>query len=123
LHTTPSIAHHKEPEVLLTQLGIIADFFGPNLPLPGNPITIDEYTEVMTAFPRVGFKGELVDIMCGLCRDKKETMFDNFVAEFGLVYGLDGKGGRKEEFKKDYEEASLLKRLLGGLTACEEYEK
>jgi hypothetical protein len=29
LHTTPSIAHHKEPEVFAVNLGIMCDFLGP----------------------------------------------------------------------------------------------
>jgi hypothetical protein len=123
LHTTPSIAHHKEPEVFLGQLGIMGDFFGPNLPLPGNLISVDEYKEVVTAFPRAGFKENMIGIMCGLCRDKRETTFDNFVSEFGVADGFDGKGTGKEEYRKELEEKSLRKMLLSALTACEEHEK
>ncbi|OCT49900.1 metal dependent phosphohydrolase [Cladophialophora carrionii] len=122
LHTTPSIAQHKEPEVCATQLGIMADFLGPNLPLPGSPITIDEYKEIITAFPRLGFKEELRGIMCGLCRDKPETTYDNFVGDFGKIYGLDGKGGGREEFTKACEEKNTVRLLEGALTACEQYE-
>ena len=122
LHTTPSIAHHKEPEVLATQLGVMADFFGPNLPLPGQLITVEEYKEVVTAFPRLGFKDELVKTMCGLCRDKKETTFDNFVADFGLAFGLDGKGTGKKDYTTQFQENNISKRLLDGLTACEQWD-
>lgn len=123
LHTTVSIAHHKEPEVLATQLGITADFFGPNLPLPGNLITVEEYKEIVHAFPRSNFKNELIHIMCGLCRDKPHTTFDNFVADFGVIYGLDGNGTGKEEFLKSFQDASVTKQLLGGLDACAEHDK
>lgn len=123
LHTSPSIAHHKEPEVFLGQLGVMGDFFGPNLPIPGNLISVDEYKEVVAAFPRAGFKENMIGVMCGLCRDKRATTFDNFVSEFGLADGYDGKGTGKEEYKKEADEKNMRKMLLAALTACEEYEK
>jgi len=122
LHTTPSLAHHKEPEVFLAQLGIMGDFFGPNIELPGGVISIDEYKEVVTAFPRAGFKEELIGIMCGLCRDKRETTFDNFVSQFGVVGGYDGQGTGKEEYQRDLEKHSLYPMLMSGLDACKQYE-
>jgi hypothetical protein len=111
LHTTPSIAHHKEPEVLGVQLGIFADFMGFNLPIPG-VVSVDEYKEVVQAFPRLGFKDELIKIMCGLCHDKPETTHDNFVSMFGMEYGLDGKGRDREEFTKTCRERSIVKLLV-----------
>ncbi|KIV96058.1 hypothetical protein PV10_03640 [Exophiala mesophila] len=122
LHTTASIAHHKEPEVLATQLGIMADFFGPNLPIPGNLITVEEYKEIVHAFPRSNFKNELIHIMCGLCRDKPQTTFDNFVSDFGVIYGLDGHGTGKEDFLKSVQDSNISKLLVGGLEACAEHE-
>ncbi|KAJ9645403.1 hypothetical protein H2204_000982 [Knufia peltigerae] len=122
LHTTPSIAHNKEPEVFAAQLGIFADFSGPNIPIPGNPISVAEYKEVVTAFPRLGFGDQVVEIMCGLCRDKSETTFDNFVSDFGKSFGLDGKGTGKEEYTKLCEEHNFSKMLLGGLEACKQWE-
>lgn len=122
LHTTPSIAHHKEPEVFATQVGISADFLGPTIPLPGSIITVEEYKEVVHAFPRLGFKEALVDIFCGMCREKPATTFDNFVSEFGKAYGLDGKGGGKEEWRNTCEENNILNVMNNGLTACEQWE-
>lgn len=122
LHTTPSIAHHKEPEVFATQLGILADFVGPNLPLPGALISVEEYKEVVAALPRLDFSGELVGIMCGLCRDKKETTFDNFVGDYGKIYGLDGKGGGKEEWRKLCDQSNTTRLLMGGLEACKQWD-
>lgn len=90
LHTTPSIALHKEREVCLTHMGIAADFFGGNT--PGGLITAEEYRTVEKLFPRTGFKEELVRTLCGLCRDKAETTFDNLAGEAGREYGYDGKG-------------------------------
>jgi hypothetical protein len=127
LHTTPSIAHHKEPEVLITQLGISSDFLGPNLPLPPSPdgkpiITVEELQEIVATFPRLGFSDQVVEILCGFCRDKKDTTFDNFVAGFGKIYGVDGKGGGKEEWQKACEENSSARLLMGGLAACQQWE-
>jgi len=120
LHTTPSIATYKEPEVYLTQFGILADFFGPNL--PGGLITVEEYKAVAALFPRVGFKDELVQIMCGLCRDKASTTFDNFVGEFGLQYGLDGNGTDKEKYKQEWDENRTLPKMQASMGALEEFK-
>lgn len=116
LHTTPSIAAHKEPEVALTQLGIFVDFVGPNF--PGGAISVDEYTEVVNAFPRMRFKDETVQIMCGLCKSKPATTFDNFVSAFGIKFGLDGKGENREEFAAKHARNNLTDFLLGGQDAC-----
>ncbi|KAK0749005.1 hypothetical protein B0T18DRAFT_436685 [Schizothecium vesticola] len=103
LHTTPSIALHKEREVAVAAMGIAADFQGAYFSLSGGAgelgglITVEEHQEIVRGFPREGFRGELVGIMCGLCRDKPETVVDNFVGDFGVVYGLDGEGGGREE--------------------------
>jgi hypothetical protein len=98
LHTTPSFALHKEPEVMLAHIGIMADFWGPGF--PGYTITSEENKEIVDAFPRLGFKEQFLDIMCGLCALKPETTYDNFVGDYGVEYGLDGKGTGKEEFAK-----------------------
>lgn len=123
LHATPSIAHHKEPEVFLGQLGIMGDFFGPHIPIPGGLITVDEYKEVVRAFPRAGFKEDMISVMCGLCRDKKETTFDNYVCDFGLNEGYDGKGTGKEEYRAAFEKSKVRDMMFAGLAACEQYEK
>jgi len=85
-------------------------------------ITVEEYKEIVTAFPRLGFKDALVDILCGMCRDKPQTTFDNFVSSYGKVYGLDGKGGGKEEWTEKCEQNNLVPMLMGGLTALEQWE-
>lgn len=96
LHATPSFALHKEPEVLVAHLGIMADFWGPDF--PGYPITVEENQEIVDAFPRLGFKQQFLEIMCGLCALKPNTTYDNFVGAYGLEFGLDGKGTGREEF-------------------------
>ena len=72
LHTTPSIAFYKEPEVVATTNGILADFTGPGGPL-GELLTWDEYNKIVEELPRLQFKEGMKDIMCGLCRTKPET--------------------------------------------------
>ncbi len=126
IHTIPTITqHHPNPTISLVGLCIAADFFGPNLPPPLGTgiIRNDEYKAIVKEFPREGFREDLVSIMCGLCREKKETTFDNFVSEFGRKYGTDGKGGGKEDFIKDYEARSFHDWMMSGLDACEELEK
>ncbi|RYP08859.1 hypothetical protein DL765_008665 [Monosporascus sp. GIB2] len=124
LHTTPSIAVHKEAEVAVANLGISADFLGPYFPPPGDGalgavISVEEYREIVRAFPREGFKDGLIQIMCGLCREKPDTTFDNFVSEFGLEFGMDGKGTGKEEFKAKWEvKGHVLPMLFEGLDKC-----
>ena len=46
---------YKEPEVVATQLGILADFLGPDPP-PGGHLTWDAWTLVVEELPRLGLK-------------------------------------------------------------------
>lgn len=101
LHTTSSIAMHKQPEVMLSHVGITADFLGPNLFADGNgPLTWKAFNDVTVAFPREDFKEGIKSIMCALCKKKPETTYDNFVAEFGEKYveGYDRTGKRVIDF-------------------------
>lgn len=130
LHTTPSIALHKEREVALAAMGIAADFSGAYFSLPPGPsdklgglITVNEHREIVRAFPREGFQKALVGIMCGLCRDKPATVVDNFVGEFGVVYGLDGEGGGREAWEGRMGEGRMVGRLMGGLEMAMELEE
>ncbi|KAK5687140.1 hypothetical protein LTS10_001277 [Elasticomyces elasticus] len=90
LHTTPSIAQHKEPEVAATSIGIFADFVMPET------MTRKGWDAVVAEYPRHGFRKGVKEIMCGLCRTKPETTYDNFVADFGdqFVEGYTTKGHR-----------------------------
>ncbi|OAA70200.1 metal dependent phosphohydrolase [Akanthomyces lecanii RCEF 1005] len=123
LHTTFSIARYAAPEVAAAASGILADFQGPYFPNgPGgeNLITLDEYRAVMKLFPRAGFTPDgMKKVMCGICRDKGVTTFDNFVGDFGIQFGLDGAGTGKEEFSQARDAANVAKLLLGGLEALE----
>ncbi|KAH7925229.1 hypothetical protein BV22DRAFT_1034224 [Leucogyrophana mollusca] len=113
LHTTPSIANYKQAEVALTSSGIGGDFFGPNH--PSGLITVDEFIEVVKAFPRVGFREEFPRIMCGLCVDKPETTYDNFVGEYGLKL-VDG-------YREQWEKHRQIDMVNGGLERCKQYEE
>ncbi|KAJ0419912.1 hypothetical protein BJY00DRAFT_313615 [Aspergillus carlsbadensis] len=81
LHTIPSVAHHKEGEVALCQMGITADFLG--YKMPGGVISREEYEAVVKEFPLLDFKEEFKRLMCGLCVHKPETTYDNYVRDFG----------------------------------------
>ena len=82
LHTTTSIAWHKEIEIIATSYGISADFSGPEGPF-GEQLTWEEYRKIVDELPRLGFKEGVREIMCGLCRTKPETTYDNFVGQYG----------------------------------------
>lgn len=88
LHTTPSIAAYKEPEVAACSLGIGADFRGPD-GSPSGSLTWDEYNAIVKEYPRTGFIDCVTDIFCGLCKTKASTTYDNLVAQVGEAY-VDG---------------------------------
>ncbi|KAK5994843.1 hypothetical protein PT974_03229 [Cladobotryum mycophilum] len=122
LHTTPSIALHATAEVALTNLGITADFFGPNL-VPGlgsKLITREEYRAVTKLFPRSGFTYEgLKQTMCEICRTKPNTTYDNFVGDFGVRFGIDREGSGKDEFVEEVEKARFVNFSKLALDALE----
>ncbi|KAI1293361.1 metal dependent phosphohydrolase [Xylaria venustula] len=137
LHSIRSVAPFGSAEVATAHLGIMADFAGPRFPsdpwsdpakhaasVPGAVITVDEFREIAAAFPYVGFGEESAKaIFCGLCRDKPSSTFESFVSGFGREFGLDGKGGGKEEYTRAWEKAAgpsyflenfpYLRELLG----------
>ncbi|KAL8823793.1 MAG: hypothetical protein Q9191_005544 [Dirinaria sp. TL-2023a] len=94
LHTTPSIASHKEDEVQMITYGILTDFGGPDVSFE-KLLTWEEWEGVVKEYPRLGLKDGVKDILCGLCRSKPETTYDNFVAGYGEKYvegySLEGK--------------------------------
>lgn len=84
---------------------------------------MDEYKEVIGAFPRDGFKDQFLQIMCGLCDFKPETTYDNLVFDFGVEYGIDGKGTGKEEFAKKRVPHTWSHTLYPAIAACDKYEE
>jgi hypothetical protein len=82
LHTTRSIALHKEPEVAMTHSGIAVDFLGVGL----DRIPRDKQRAVLTEFPRLAFKDEIKACLCNVVRRKPATCFDNVLRDFGSRY-------------------------------------
>ncbi len=82
LHTTYSIALHKEPEVALTHLGITMDFRGAGL----DQIPQDKQSAILAEFPRLGLKNGLKKCLCNIVRQKPAATFDNFIQDFGVRY-------------------------------------
>ena len=85
LHTTRSIALHKEPEVALTHSGIAVDVIGAGLDL----IPQDRVRAILTEFPRLSMKKQFQDRLCGLVRQKPAISYDNFLRDIGTRY-VDG---------------------------------
>jgi hypothetical protein len=82
LHTTPTIALHKEPEVVMTHSGIAVDVIGVGL----DRIPQDKQRAVLTEFPRLAFKNQFQASLCNVVRRKPATSFDNVLRDFGTRY-------------------------------------
>jgi hypothetical protein len=82
LHTTRSIALHKEPEVAMTHSGIALDVLGAGL----DRIPQDKLRAVLTEFPRLAMKNQFRVCLCNVVRRKPATSFDNILRDFGLRY-------------------------------------
>jgi hypothetical protein len=82
LHTTPSIALHKEPEIVATHSGIAVDVMGAGL----DRIPPDKQRAILTEFPRLAFKNEFRTCLCNVVRRKPETTYDNILRDFGIRY-------------------------------------
>jgi hypothetical protein len=85
LHTTRSIALHKQPEVAMTHAGIAIDVIGAGLDL----IPQDKLRAILMEFPRLSLKTELQACLCSLIRQKPETTYDNGLRDIGIRY-VDG---------------------------------
>ena len=120
LHTSPSIAIHKEAEVALTQRAIMIDLFGPQF--PGNYISQEQFIAVSKLFPRDGFKESMVGALCCACKEKPRTTFDNFCMEFGMTYGYDLQGTGKEEYATMVAENAFAPKLMSALDGLLEWE-
>jgi hypothetical protein len=112
----------------VAQLGIFGDFAGPYFPGGNAPfggvIRPEEYAEEVRVFPRDGFTEDLVNVLCGLYRDKWETTFDNWVVDFGLRFGLDGKERSKDEFQAQCEsKGKTIEALMGLMAKCDKLER
>lgn len=94
LHSTPSIAWEKEPEVVACSYGISADISNPDVSYE-KILTWEEWKSVVQQYPRLGLKEGIKDMMCWLCETKPQTTYDNFVGQYGERfvegYNLQGK--------------------------------
>jgi hypothetical protein len=94
LHSSASIAMYKEVEVRVCCIGIFTDFSGWEKSI-GGVLIKEAWQGIVKEFPRDGFKESVVEILCGLCKTKPATTYDNFVSEFGTKYvegyNLEGK--------------------------------
>jgi len=82
LHTTRSIALHKEPEVAMTHSGVAVDAIGVGL----DRIPTDKLQAILAAFPRLALKNQLQSSLCNIVRRKPATSFDNILRDFGTRY-------------------------------------
>ena len=82
LHTTRSIALHKEPEVVITHSGIAVDVIGAGL----DSIPQDKARAILAEFPRLSMKKQFQDSLCGVVRQKPATSYDNILRDIGTRY-------------------------------------
>ena len=80
LHTTRSIALFKEPEVAIAHSGIAVDVIGAGL----DGIGQEQAGAILSEFPRLAFKRQFRDCLCGIVRRKPATSFDNVLRDVGL---------------------------------------
>jgi hypothetical protein len=78
LNSTPSIGLHKEAEVALCTAGIGVEFG-----FQYDRIPPQEMQSILAAFPRLEMKRRFTDSVCRVVRNKPETTYDNFAADFG----------------------------------------
>jgi hypothetical protein len=82
LHTTPTLALHKEPEVVMTHSGIAVDVLGTGR----DRIPQEKQRAILAAFPRLAFKDEFRGCLCNVVRQKPMTAIDNILRDFGIRY-------------------------------------
>ena len=82
LHTTPTIALHKEPEVAMAHSGIAVDVLGAGL----ERIPETAQRAILSEFPRLAFKQCFKASLCDVVRRKPATSFDNILRDFGSRY-------------------------------------
>jgi len=96
LNSTPSLALHKEPEVVVATMGIGLDYGGfgiEALPTAG-------VERIVSAFPRLSMKQRFAETCNRLVTARPETSHDNFLRDFG------------ERFVPGYKAASTVDLLM-----------
>lgn len=82
LHTTRSIAVHKEPEVAMTHSGIAVDVIGAGL----DQIPQDKIRAILAELPRLSMKKQFRNCLCSVVRQKPSTSYDNVLRDIGTRY-------------------------------------
>jgi hypothetical protein len=82
LHTTPTLALHKEPEVVMTHSGIAVDVLGAGL----DRIPQEKQRAILAEFPRLAFKNQFKVRLCKVVHQKPMTTIDNILRDFGIRY-------------------------------------
>jgi hypothetical protein len=82
LHSTVSIALHKEIELQAAIAGIFTDITGPVGDF-GGLVSQDQWNEVVKEYPRLNMKDAAREILCNVCKKKPETTYDNFLRDYG----------------------------------------
>jgi hypothetical protein len=82
LHTTSSIARHKNAEVACCHIGIACDFGGVGY----QELSDEDKSVILSAYPRLDMKNNLTTCLCDIVKNHPATTMDNFAADFGLKY-------------------------------------
>jgi hypothetical protein len=82
LHSTRSIAIHKEPVVAFCHSGVQVDISG----LQYSSIDPSVMKHILDDYSRLALKAHLMDCLCGIVQKKPTTTYDNFMRDFGERY-------------------------------------
>lgn len=82
LHTTRSIALHKEPVVALCHHGVQVDISGLQYELIEPAVR----RQILHDYPPLSLKSHLTKCLCAVVRRKPDTTYDNFLRDFGSRY-------------------------------------
>lgn len=86
LHTSQGIASRKQPEIALVHLGASADVMGIRIA----DVPPDTVEQVIDAYPRLGFNGEMTELIVSQIKRKPQTAAFTWLAEVGrsCVHGF-----------------------------------
>lgn len=82
LNSTPSLALHKEPEVVVGTMGIGLDYGGFGI----EAVPTGDAERILSTYPRLRMKQRFAETCCRLVTARPETSYDNFLRDFGERY-------------------------------------
>lgn len=87
LHSSIGIVEYKQPEVVLTSAGAVADAFGLRL----NEITPSFVDDVIQLYPRIGMKAAFTEALAEVARKKPHLCMGTGLADIGRrhVHGFE----------------------------------